>query len=437
MWNVFVRGRLAFAVAGGLLLSCAATLPASATAYRVITKFCRQNVCKDGGYPQAGLVMDQSGNLYGASAGDGFETEGAVFELVPDGRKWKQAVLHRFCSESRCADGSRPFGALVVDAAGSLYGTTYEGGAYGYGVVFELTPNADHSKWKIQVLHDFCSDNICTDGGFPMAGLAYAGQSSGMPYDGKSALYGTTYQGRAQAGNLGVVFEIKPHGKHWEENTLYSFCSLNPCTDGGWPLAGVTVDASSNLYGTTSGEGSHNSGVVYELSPGKGGAWSEKVLYSFCSVDNCADGADPYSGVILDSSGNLYGTTEAGGIDCKNNNPQCGVIYKLTPDGVETVLYAFCSQANCTDGAIPYGGVIMDPSGNLFGTTIYGGNSENSGVLFELNDSYTVLHTFCSNEDNCADGAYPEAGLLLDGAGRFFGTTEGGGLAGTVFEFTQ
>lgn len=439
MYRKIGRGHRAFAMAAWLVLPAMAMLAsgASANAYRVITRFCHDGNCKDGGYPQSGLVMDQSGNLYGTAAGNGLESEGAVFELIPDGKKWKQKVIHSFCSGGNCADGARPLGTLILDTSGNLYGTTYSGGGNGYGVVFELMPNPAYSRWKFRILHNFCAENLCPDGGFPMAGLAYAGQASGSPYDGVSPLYGTTYQGGTQPASLGVVFEIQPKGKRWDEKVVYSFCAQNLCADGSWPIAGVTVDASSNLYGTTSSGGNNDSGVVFELSAAGHGQWSEKTLYSFCSQPNCADGADPYAGVIRDSAGNLYGTTNEGGLQCNNNDPQCGVVFKLAPDGTETVLYSFCSQANCTDGAIPYGGLVMDLSGNLFGTTTYGGNSSNSGVLFELNSSYTVLHIFCSNGDLCTDGAYPEASPLLDGKGRLFGTTEGGGDGGTVFEFAR
>ena len=294
------RGYYAFVMVAGLFLASTPMLPghAVAFAYGVISRFCHKGECKAGGNPQSGLVMDKAGNLYGTAAGDGIDSEGSTFELIADGKKWQRKTLHVFCSAAHCADGSRPFGTLVVDTAGNLYGTTYGGGGYGYGTVFELMPNADGSRWKIRVLHSFCAQESCPDGGFPMAGLAYAGQASGSPYDGSSPLYGTTYQGGAQLGDLGVVFEIRPQGKKWSEETIYSFCSQNACIDGSWPIAGVTIDASSNLYGTTSSGGDNDSGVVFELSQQHHGQWSEDVLYSFCSLTDCADGADPYAGVM-------------------------------------------------------------------------------------------------------------------------------------------
>jgi uncharacterized repeat protein (TIGR03803 family) len=235
------------------------------------------------------------------------------------GTTWAQTerVLYSFCAQGgdRCTDGDEPVGGLVFDQAGSLYGTTWYGGAHAHGVVFKLTP-----KGKETVLHDFCAQSHCADGKYP---------SGELVFDQKGNLYGTASGGPnhgryCEANGCGVVFKLTPEGK---ETVLYSFCAQNGCTDGANPAAGVIRDQEGNLYGTTFQGGAHNNdfcssgcGVVFKLSPeGK-----ETVLYRFCAHNNCLDGANPY-GVVFDQKGNLYGTTFEGGAH------NYGAVFKLTP----------------------------------------------------------------------------------------------------------
>ncbi len=258
------------------------------------------------------------------------------------------------------------------------------------------------------VLYSFCSQYNCADGAMPEAGLIK---------DRTGNLYGTTAEGGLSKG---VVFKVAPDGT---ETVLYAFCSQSPnCADGASPSGGVIMDHAGNLYGTA-GEGGKNCqcGTVFKLSPDSAG--TETVLYNFCSQNNCSDGGGP-DGVIMDSAGNLYGATAGGGTYYQ------GVVFKLAPHGTETVLYNFCSQNNCTDGANPIGGLIRDAAGNFYGTTLYGGTND-IGVVFKVapDGTETVLYSFCS-QFNCSDGGYPRAGVIEDQSGNLYGTAEFGGNVG-------
>ncbi len=361
-----------------------------------------------------------------------------------------EQVLYSFCSQSNCADGANPFayGGLIMDTSGNLYGTTSVGGnATGGGTVFQLTPS--DTGWSETVLYSFCSQTNCADGASPLAGLIM---------DAAGNLYGTTSAGGTSAPGTGVVFQLTPDptGTGWTETVLYSFCSQIYCADGYQPLGGLIMDGAGNLYGTTR-QGDNNPGtcalagscgVVFELTPDPTGTvWTETVLYRFCSQLRCADGVYPYGGLIMDASGNLYGTTNGGGA---NDGSQVGpgVVFELTPDATgtawtETVLHSFfCS--NCADGANPAPGLIMDGAGNLYGTTTTGG-ATGGGTVFQLTPSdtgwsETVLYSFCS-QTRCADGLYPYGDLIMDEAGNLYGTTWRGGsgtqlISGVAFELT-
>jgi len=358
----------------------------------VLYNFCAQTNCADGAVPYAGVIFDQKGNLYG--------TADVVFKLTPKGR---EKALYTFCSLNNCADGYEP-NAVVLDNKGNLYGTTEAGGAYDFngGTVFKLTP-----KGKETVLHSFCAQNNCTDGALPYAGVIF---------DQKGNLYGTTFDGGAYGD--GVVFKLTPAGK---ETVLYSFCAQSDCSDGASPIAGLVFDRKGNLYGTTFGGGAYGEGVVFEVTS-KG---NERVLYSFCTQNYCTDGKQPGAGLVLDGKGNLYGTTPSGG--AYGN----GTVFKLTPAGLETVLYSFCAQSHCSDGGQPFAGVIFDHKGNLYGTTFSGGTGRTDGgggTVFKLTSKgkEKVLYPFCE-QTNCPDGADPDAGLVFDQKGNLYGTTEYGG----------
>jgi len=242
------------------------------------------------------------------------------------------------------ADGDQAFAALTSDSAGNLYGTTHIGGTANAGVVFKLDTSGQET-----VLYNFTGR---ADGGYPY---------SGVILDSAGNLYGTTPDGGA--AGYGVVYKVNTSGK---ETVLYNFCSLANCEDGAYPEAGVIRDSAGNLYGTTDGGGAAGMGVVYKLDP----VGQETVLYTFCSLANCADGSQTYAGVIRDSSGNLYGTTQRGGTG------NAGVVFELNTAVVRSRCYSFY-------GSGPQAGVVSDSSGNLYGTTVYGGK-ESSGVVFKL-----------------------------------------------------
>jgi len=336
----------------------------------------------------------------------------------------KYKVLHAFQPERPTSEE----GGLVLDAAGDLFGTTMYGGKYNEGQVFKLTRTADGS-WKESAIHNFGG----YDGQFPAAGLVF---------DSAGNLYGTTYLGGASGG--GTVFKLTPTTRGgWRESVLHSFARSQ---DGWAPTASLIFDQSGDLYGTTpfSDGGQSYAGTVFKLSPKKDGSWSESVLYTFCSHSKCSDGETPYANLAIDTAGNLYGTTYYGGA---NNY---GTVFQLTPnrDGSwsESVLYSFCSLADCYDGGFPYDGVIFDKAGNLYGTTSEWGAPPGAGVVFKLTPnngtwSESVLYTFCSRT-GCTDGATPQANLAFDTAGNLYGTTSGGGNiqrcynwgCGTVFK---
>jgi uncharacterized repeat protein (TIGR03803 family) len=318
---------------------------------------------------------------------------------------YSESVLHSF---SLGSDGGYPWAGLVQDAKGNLYGTTSMGGALMAGTVFKVSSKGDET-----VLYTFEGSK---DGGTPYADLIQ---------DAKANLYGTTYVGGAF--NRGVVFKVSSKGT---ETVLYTFTGG---ADGGSPYAGLVRDAKENLYGTTSSGGSFsNSGVVFKVSS-KG---KEAVLYTFTGG---VDGGNPYAGLVQDAKGILYGTTLTGG-DLSCNPPYgCGTVFKVTKTGKETVLDTFTGGA---DGGYPYAGLVQDAEGNLYGTTVEGGDLAcnppyGCGTAFKVTKTgkETVLYSFTGG----ADGGYPYAGLVRDAKGNLYGTTSTGGAleAGVVFRVSS
>jgi uncharacterized repeat protein (TIGR03803 family) len=343
----------------------------------------------DGAYPQAALIRDSAGNFYGTTleGGTGGCVNGGcgtVFRLAVDGTK---TILHSFTGGS---DGTGPHG-LVMDKAGNLYGTTTTGGSgtactYGCGTVFEIAANGTET-----VLHAFTGG---TDGDEPL----------GAPIiDKKGNLYGTTEKG----GCCGTVFRIAPDGK---EKVIYAFAGGKG--DGELPGA-VTLagDKAGNFYGTTQSGGPYGYGTVFRLSPDG----TETVLYSFTGQ---SDGGGPYAGVIVDATGNLYGTTPYDGdLNC-DYGQGCGTVFKVASDGTETTLYTFTDTGVNADPMSP---LIMDDAGNLYGTT----NGFSPGGVFRLAPDGTekLLYTFTGG----TDGDEPLGGLIMDRRGRLYGTTQIGG----------
>jgi hypothetical protein len=232
-------------------------------------------------------------------------------------------VIYSFCSRGgpQCTDGWLPQGNLTMDTSGDLFGATLVGGANGKGVAFELIPSADKSHWTEKVLYSFCARTNCADGQSPAGRLLL---------DRSGTLYGLTQSG-GNATDGGVAFALVPPKAGttpWKLSVLYSFCAQRTCPDGIRPVAGMVADASGNLYGQTTVGCASFHGTVFELIPNaEKSHWSEKVLYSFCAQTNCADGYSP-NGVFRDASGNLFGTTNYGGI---NFGLGPGVAFELKP----------------------------------------------------------------------------------------------------------
>ena len=324
----------------------------------------------NGAIPLAGLLRDTSGNLFGTTL-EGGDTNcdatygcGTVFKLDRTGKK--ETVLHKFTGDP---DGYFPESLLVDDKAENLYGTTYEGGTHSQGTVFRID-----AAGKEKILHSFTGPpDGGGDGAFP---------DPGVIRDAEGNLYGVTVAGGGSGA--GAVYEVSSSG---EETLLYSFSG----SDGAQPDSVLLLDAKGNLYGTTQNGGNSacggtGCGVVFELSPQSDGSWSETVLYRFCSVGNCADGEGPGTGpLVIDRAGYLYGTTYFGGAYSNCNGGTCGVVFRLDATGKETVLHSFTGG---TDGAAPSAGLIMDSHGNLYGTTQEGGTacyaSSTCGVVFKI-----------------------------------------------------
>lgn len=405
---------------------------ADAQQLTLLHSFCDGGTCPDGHQPITGLVRDSSGNLYGTTYSGGAQDNGVVFELERTAHGYKFHDLHEFCSRDGCVDGENSLGRLIVAADGSLYGTVEQGGAHNSGGVFKLSPT--HRKfWKYTLLYSFCAADGCADGGAPMAGLTYMGADSGVAYDGVSPLYGTAVSGGT--GGAGVAYQLSfPAGAMTPvETVIYAFCPVVGCHDGQNPKAPLTMDANGNFYGTTAAGGDAGQGVAFKLTP-KDGAYVERVIYSFCQEANCTDGRQPVDGLTFDAAGNLFGASEWGGAH------DSGSLFKLSPKGhntwKHTVMHSFCVGGDCSDGYNPLGGLTLDSHGDMVGTTQSGG--PHFGTIFRLHrTTLTTLYGFCS-VSNCADGAAPYGGVVLDESGNMYGTTITGGASdgGTVFEFS-
>jgi uncharacterized repeat protein (TIGR03803 family) len=383
-----------------------------------------------GDAPGGNLVMDSSGNLYGVTSWGGNMPSsgnclappygcGVVFEVSPSSGGPKMTDIYKFSGP----DGSTPGGGLVRDKSGNLYGVAAFGGdgicpgENGCGVVYELSPGSGGS-WTEKVLYQFQG---APDGQTPIGTLAFGKNGN---------LYGVTQLGGSGGG---VAFELSPaSGGAWTENTIYTFTGAG---QPGQPDYGLISDKAGNLYGVTSG-GDENGvcgsesigcGLVYELSPNGSGEWTVTVIFTFDGTN----GFRPTGNLIFDTAGNLYGTTADGGdLSGCNFGGGCGLVYELMPAGggkwTEKLLHAFLPGSG---GNSPFGGVTMDSSGNLYGTTLYGGAS-NNGVVFRLTKPSsgrwpeTVLHSFTGG----TDGGQPESQLLLNAAGTLFGTAQFGGI---------
>ncbi len=394
---------------------------AAASSLATLYSFASQNA--DGVNPYASPAGGAGGVLYGTTNAGGTYGYGTVYQLSPPsapGGQWSESLLHSFMY----SDGGYPYGGVILDASGNLYGTTTYGGSAGVGTVFELSPpGTPGGAWTLTVAYSFTGP----DGANPYAGLAFG--TGGV-------LFGTTELGGAYNG--GTVFQLIPpalSGGAWTESVIHSFSGGS---DGAYPYAGIAVGTSGVLYGTTNYGGASHDGTVFKLSRSRtGGPWTESVLHSFAGN---SDGGNPISGLVIASNGSLYGTT-SGGIGTGT-----GTVFVLTPPAqggswTETVLYRFGDGA---DGGNPHGNVFLASSGALYGTTFAGGNGRGyagHGIIYQLTPpgipggawTETVVYTFSGG----ADGAYPDGALVPSGNGSYSCITLAGGLGrGTLFSFT-
>ena len=378
---------LAIVLAFSLLAVFAASQTASAQTFTLLHAF---SDTADGATPQAALIMDSAGNLYGTTVYGGTASSGIVFKLDPAGN---ETILYTFSGGN---DGQYPVGGLLRDKSGNLYGTTFDGGT-GFnlaGVIFKLSPSGTE-----KVLYDFTGG---ADGGNP---------ESSLIADSAGNLYGST-EGSGAFG-FGTIYELSRSN---QESVLYSF---HGAKSGSNPSRGSLIrDSAGNFYGTAGLAGIKQNGVVFRIFDG-----AEKALHVFTGG---ADGGVPYWSLIRGTDGDFYGTTWVGGTYLS------GTVFKIDRSGNETVLYSFTGGA---DGQFALGGVVRDSAGNLYGTTNSGG-AFGFGTVYKLdtNDNETVLYSFTGG----SDGANPQAALTLDAGGNLYGTATAGGAGGngTVFKIT-
>lgn len=403
----------------------AATPSRAATQEQVLNSF-QEGDGNNGVYPASRVILDSIGNLYGTASLGGANGVGAVFQLTPvsGGGGWTFTLIHSF---NGTGDGENPRSGLLLDKSGNLYGTTTGAGSSVFGTAFELSPAP--AGWTFDVIHNFTGG---ADGGFP---------SSDLIADSSGALYGVTSAGGASANcdfGCGTVFELKRSGNgEWKEQILYSF---QGGLDGREPIGALALDHAGNLYGLTAQGGSNQCtagcGTAFKLNRTPNGTWQKTTLPAFADK---AHGWFPYGGVIFDQTGNLYGTTGAGGnLNCNPPNG-CGTVFRLDPNGAQIVIHSFAGTGG--GGMVPQAGLVLGAAGHLYGTTSLGGQladgcASGCGTVFEVmpTGKLKTLYKFKGE-----DGAMPEAPLLWDGARHFYGTTfEGGtGTVGTVFELTR
>ncbi|MGA2902856.1 MAG: choice-of-anchor tandem repeat GloVer-containing protein [Candidatus Korobacteraceae bacterium] len=406
-FNVDSRmSRFAMALVMVFALTLLTTHAIEAQTFSVLHNFSGEG---DGANPYAGLTVTSSGVLYGtATYGGTYNNYGTVFKLSQVSSSWVFSPLFEFAGN---IDGANPEGGVVIGPNGALYGTAEVRGAANDGTVFELRPPATFCGsilcyWNEFVLYTFAG--APADGAGP--------QVENLVFDQAGNIYGTTEEGGTYGD--GTVFELTPSGQGYMESILHNFGSGS---DGLYPYSGVVLDTAGNVYGTTYAGGTGAAGTVYQLVPSNGG-WVENVLVNFGGTN----GDGPFSNLIIDASGNLYGTTYGGG---QNGG---GVVFKLAPSEggfAYSVLYTFSEYCDS------WGGVAIDTAGDFFGVCSFGG-AHDDGWIFELTNcsqgcTLVDLHDFSGS-----DGANPYGSPTLDAHGNLYGTTVYGGTndGGVVWE---
>ncbi len=400
---------VALALAIGLL----SALAAQAQTYTILHNFAGQS---DGATPLAGLTMDRAGNFYGTTSGGGDHGFGDIYRLMHPGSGWSFEVLYSFKGwTASYLDGAAPYSRVAIGPDGALYGTTRSGGngqgcreLHGCGTVYKLQLGLN-GVWNDKMIFQF---------GYYDGEDPYYGD---VVFDQAGNLYGATRNGGANL--MGAVYKLTPDNGAWAETVVHSFNGV----DGSTPLNGPAMDAAGTLYGTTLTGGANGQGTVYRIQRSDS-SWSEAVLHSF---QGGSDGQTPTANPILTQTGDLYGATEAGGAD------GAGIAFEITQLGGSwniSTLYGF-------QGAAPgssYRTLTMDSTGNLYGTSAAGGANQ-QGSVFKLTWSngawiYSTLHDFTGG----SDGGAPYGILIFDSSGNIYGTASTGGAYGdgVVFEIT-
>lgn len=382
--------------------------PAPAQTFKVIYNFVGQ---QDGGHPYGNVAIDRAGNLYGSGYAYGADGFGTVYRLTPKNSSWLFAPLYAFKGGF---DGAYPGNGITLGPDGVLYGATNYGGL-GCGTVFSLRPPpaippTPLSPWNEKVLYRFVDDNYGCQA------------SSTVIFDPAGNMYGVTQYHGPSGG--GTVYELTPSGSGWMEKTLHNFGA----GEAGQPNGTLVFDSAGNLYGNAPFGGTGGRGWIFQLTS-SGSGWDLNVLTDF---PQSADGYRPYAGVALDSSGNVYGTTYAGG------SGNGGTVFMLTPGAwTFSLLYSFTGFYG------PAASLTVDAAGNLYGTTV-GDGAYQQGNVFKLTPSgnswiYTDLHDFTGG----LDGGFPSGTLVLDANGNIYGTANVGGSGsncefgcGVIFEIT-
>jgi uncharacterized repeat protein (TIGR03803 family) len=422
IFNTKPRAGAAVLISLGCLLT-ALTLVATAPAqtFTVLHSFTGG---QDGGVPFAGLARDAAGNLYGTTFQNGTHETGTVFRLVFKNNTWIFAPLYEFTGGT---DGGWPVAKPTIAPDGTLYGTTLGGGLndsecqgdgyQGCGVVFHLVPRPT----TCPISNCPWNETVA----YSFTGVTDGWNPRGEVVFNQGSMYGTTYFGGTSTNcsyfGCGTVFELTNSGGHWSETQVYSFAAGS---DGAYPTASVVFDTNVRAYGTTSNGGGGSNcqngcGTVFALTPSRGG-WTESILYAF---QGGSDGSAPWGGLITDSSGHVYGATVNGPLGT------CGLAYELAPSGGNWAFNTVVDFPLGGCGAGSFASLVKDAAGNLYGTTENGG-ANGLGSVFKLTPSgggwtYTSLHDFSGQ-----DGAYPESSLTLDQSGNIYGTASSGGTAG-------
>jgi uncharacterized repeat protein (TIGR03803 family) len=380
--------------------------PATAQVFTSLVNFAGSN----GATPMYMTMIEANdGNLYGTTIAGGANDYGVIFQMTLSGQL---KIVHSFCNGAGCPDGSQPYGGVIQATDGNLYGTTAFGGhsSNPAGTIFRMT-----LAGKLTVLHKFCLNmtrGLCNDGSLPLA----------APVEGTDGKFYLTTNGAL------VLHPSEPTAVRISKNKSFEIlCShSDDCRSLGDMEGTVSplIQVKSGIFYGVAGYGYQGNGTIFKIQSGR-----VSLFYNFCSKANCADGIQPMGPLVVGKDGNFYGTTF--GINGTSWATKHGTIFSITPNGKLTTLYRFCQQTNCADGAAPAAGLVQGTDGNFYGTTTIGGTN-NDGTIFKITPQgvLTVLHSFSGS-----DGSNPVGGLIQASNHLFYGSTSNGGSGnqGTIF----